>query len=129
MSITEAQETVAEFHIKFGVPLHRIPGIRRPLLRASLIREESKEVTDAIDAGDIVETADGLCDLIYVCLGAALEFGIDLGPIFDEVHQTNMAKEGGPTRSDGKILKPEGWEPPQIRELLERQGYAAPKED
>jgi predicted HAD superfamily Cof-like phosphohydrolase len=29
-----------------------------------------------------------------------------------------MAKAGGPTRADGKKLKPEGWEPPRIKEML-----------
>jgi predicted HAD superfamily Cof-like phosphohydrolase len=51
--------------------------------------------------------------------------GIDLGPFFAEIHRTNMEKAGGPVRpSDGKILKPPGWKPPDIvgmlAELLDR---------
>lgn len=30
-----------------------------------------------------------------------------------------MLKVGGATREDGKILKPPGWQPPQIAPLLE----------
>jgi predicted HAD superfamily Cof-like phosphohydrolase len=59
-----------------------------------------------------------MCDVIYVICGTAVEFGIDLAPFFAEVHRTNMAKEGGATRADGKILKPEGWQPPRIAEML-----------
>ena len=29
-----------------------------------------------------------------------------------------MAKVGGPIREDGKRLKPEGWEPPNITKVL-----------
>jgi predicted HAD superfamily Cof-like phosphohydrolase len=38
------------------------------------------------------------------------------------VQRCNMLKSTGPVRSDGKRLKPEGWEPPRIRELLIEQG-------
>jgi len=37
-------------------------------------------------------------------------------------HASNMAKEGGKTRADGKVLKPEGWRPPDIRFEIDRQG-------
>jgi predicted HAD superfamily Cof-like phosphohydrolase len=32
-----------------------------------------------------------------------------------------MAKASGPRRADGKVLKPEGWTPPDIVGVLERQ--------
>ena len=48
-------------------------------------------------------------------------YGIDIRPIWDEVHRTNMAKEGGGSRTDGKIMKPAGWQPPDIAGLLARQ--------
>lgn len=118
------QEQVEDFHRKFCQPLvsesnRNGPRIRRPELRASLIREEAKETCDAIEEGDLIGAIDGLCDLIYVALGTASEFGIDLEPFFDEVHRSNMAKTGGPTRADGKIMKPEGWKPPDLAAVLE----------
>ena len=70
-----------------------------------------------------MEIADGICDSIYVLLGAALELGINITPLWDEVQRTNMAKEGGAIREDGKILKPEGWKPPVISRLLKEQGW------
>ena len=75
----------------------------------------------AMGQGDLVEIADGLADLIYVLIGTSIAYGIDLEPIWDEVHKTNMAKVGGGVRGDGKILKPEGWEPPEIERLLVAQ--------
>ena len=109
---------VRMFHLALGIPVGETPAIRRGELRASLIEEEARETVEAIRAGDLVQTIDGLCDLLCVVHGAALEFGVDLDPFWAEVHKTNMAKAGGPAREDGKVLKPEGWTPPRIAELL-----------
>lgn len=115
------QAQVMEFHRKLNHPIGLTPSISRPEFRAELIREEAKETVDAILAGDFVEAVDGLCDLLYVTFGAAIEFGINLEPIFDEVHRSNLAKAGGKVRADGKTLKPEGWAPPRIAEEIEKQ--------
>ena len=40
---------------------------------------------------------------------------------FNEVHRSNMAKlvDGKVIRrEDGKVLKPEGWQPPQLAQFL-----------
>lgn len=63
---------------------------------------------------NMIEAIDGMCDLIYVTIGTAIEFGIDLQPFFDEVHRSNMAKAGGSKDASGKTLKPPGWTPPNI---------------
>lgn len=112
------QDDVEAFHKALDIPVHVTPAIRRPELRAALIEEEAKETVDAIRRGDLVEAIDGLCDLLCVTYGAAAEFGINLAPFWDEVHRTNMAKQGGPVREDGKRLKPEGWRPPNIEGIL-----------
>jgi NTP pyrophosphatase (non-canonical NTP hydrolase) len=62
------------------------------LLRARLVVGETAEFVEALAAGDLVETADAIADLVYVTVGAALAFGIDLPAAFDEVHRSNMAK-------------------------------------
>lgn len=72
------------------------------------------------DQANLIDAIDGICDLLYVTLGAAVRLGIDIEPFFAEVQQANMAKVGGDTRPDGKILKPEGWQPPDIEGVLER---------
>jgi predicted HAD superfamily Cof-like phosphohydrolase len=115
------QQQVEEFHRAFDHPIGETPAIRRPELRVDLIREEARETIEAIMRGDLVEAADGLCDLLYVTIGAAIEFGLDLEPLFDEVHRANMTKIGGAKRADGKTLKPEGWKPPDIAGEIERQ--------
>ena len=120
------QAQVAEFHRALDIPIGDTPELRRVDLRCALIAEEAKETIEAAEAGDIVGAIDGLCDLIYVIHGAALEWGVDLEPFMEEVHRTNMAKVGGPVRADGKKLKPEGWTPPNIGGILRDQIAAAP---
>ena len=98
-----------------------VPSDRLKTLRKELIMEEVKETLLAIDNDDIVELADGIADSIVVLLGTAVTYGIDIRPIWDEVHKTNMAKKDGPMRSDGKRLKPEGWKPPDIKSIINKQ--------
>jgi predicted HAD superfamily Cof-like phosphohydrolase len=116
------QRDVREFHrVVVGISDAETPAIRRPELRAELIREEARETVDAIEAGDLVGAIDGMCDLLCVVYGAAAEFGVDLEPFWNEVHRTNMAKAGGAVRADGKRLKPPGWMAPDIAGVLAAQ--------
>lgn len=122
-----ALRQVEQFHEKFGVPVLKrptLPDATRRTLRSALIAEETAETLDAIDRGDLVEIADGLADVIYVCLGTALEFGIPLGEVFDEVHSSNMKKAGGGENSKGKIMKPEGWVAPDVKGILRWAGMS-----
>ncbi|QDF15472.1 MazG-like nucleotide pyrophosphohydrolase [Gordonia phage Mollymur] len=100
------------------------------LHRIRLLTEELHETIKAILAGDMVGTADGLTDLVYVTAGSADEFGIDLDATHAIVHAANMAKanpETGKFDKDAggrKIVKPEGWQPPEPA-LAELLGVAA----
>lgn len=77
---------------------------------------------------DLEKLLDGALDLIVVVLGTLAAAGIDPHEAWAEVHRTNMAKGDGPVREDGKRLKPEGWEPPDIRQCLINQGWTPPEE-
>ncbi len=117
-------ENVLAFHRKFGCYTGDSP--QRPpqpivRLRLDLITEEYSELLRACDRGDLAGVADGIVDLIYVSIGKALAWGIDIRPIWRAVQRANMAKEGGGQRSDGKILKPAGWQPPDVAGLIEGQ--------
>ena len=41
---------------------------------------------------NIVEMADAITDIDYVNTGAAVAYGMDLEPLHDEVHRSNMSK-------------------------------------
>lgn len=89
----------------------------------NLIHEEVvEELLPALEENkDLVKIADGIVDSIVVLLGAAVHYGIDVRPIWDEIQKTNLAKKGGEKRADGKILKPIGWTPPDIKSIIEEQ--------
>lgn len=119
----DAMAKVREFHEKFGAPcLNKpaIPHFDRQSLRIELIKEEFDEFRAAWCEDDLEQIADALADMVYVICGAALEYGIPLAEVFDEVHASNMRKVGGGQRADGKITKPEGWIGPDIKAILER---------
>ena len=119
--MNQHQSQVAEFHKALDIPIGDTPEMRRKDLRLGVISEEYIELCEAVENDDMVEAIDALCDLLYVIYGAALEWGVDLEPFLQEVHRTNMNKVGGPTRADGKRLKPEGWQPPNIAGILRDQ--------
>lgn len=87
-------------------------------LRYNLIDEELQEYWDAVN---VYQVADAIGDLLYVVYGAAETHGIDIEPIFAEIHRSNMKKLTGPKRADGKQLKPDDWTPPDIYTQIEMQ--------
>ena len=98
-----------------------IPDAKCVNIRKMLIKEEIAETLEAIDNEDLVEIADGIADSIVVLLGTAVSYGIDIRPVWEEVHKTNMTKKGGPVREDGKRLKPPNWQPPDIKSIIDEQ--------
>ena len=91
-------------------------------LYTKLIEEEFKELKVAIDDNDKVETLDALIDILVVTIGAIHSMGADAEGAWREVMQTNFAKidEDGKVRKreDGKILKPLGWTPPELKQFV-----------
>ena len=121
------QEMVREFHDEFGQPAPRrfvevfYWGDDLKKLRVDLIQEELNEFKEALESNDTVASVDALMDLLYVVYGAVVTMGLDAAPIFAGVHRTNMAKVKGGFRADGKVLKPEGWKPPDIAGEIKKQ--------
>ena len=114
-------ERACGHRLSIGPPA--IPDGKTRQLRRDLIREEQEELDAAIVAGDLEEIADALGDLIYVCLGTAVRFGIDIVPVWNAIQKANMTKVGpGSTRGpNGKLLKPPGFEHPDIGAILDAQ--------
>lgn len=98
------------------------PGLTRRLMRLRLLREEVRELEEAIEENDMEAVADAYADIIYIVLGSAImHLGVNrFSRVWRAVHRANMAKFVGGVRlrEDGKILKPEGWTPPDIAACL-----------
>ncbi len=126
---------VAEFNRLIG-NLPQGPKSDKSGLYAKLFAEEVKETCDALallDAAQddaqlleaVTDLADGLVDVTYIAAGWLHIMGLDARSLFAEVHRSNMAKihpDGtAHLREDGKVLKPEGWTPPNLKPLVARQ--------
>jgi predicted HAD superfamily Cof-like phosphohydrolase len=119
-----------EFHSTGDVHLEHEPTIDIPStvnkLRISLLEEELDEYRKAVKDDDIVAVADALTDLMYVLLGTYVSHGLQdyAEALFSEVHRSNMSKfsDAGEIihRQDGKVLKPGGFFPPDIKSILNR---------
>lgn len=95
-------------------------------LYANLIKEEYTELNEAINNNDQVETLDALIDILVVTIGAIHSMGSDAEGAWKEVMRTNFAKIDKETgkvrkREDGKVLKPVGWTPPDLRPFISKQ--------
>ena len=88
----------------------------------NLIKEELEELEVAYSAGDNVETLDALIDILVVTIGAIHSAGFDAEAAWKEVMATNLAKIGEDgkvrKREDGKVLKPVGWIPPDLKPFV-----------
>ena len=89
------EKTVKEFHTLFNVPtVNTINDDSVNLLRVNLIREELKELEQALQDRNAVEVLDALCDLQYVLSGTIEQLGFSkvFKQAFKEVHNSNMSK-------------------------------------
>lgn len=123
-----------------------IPGDAVLALRVQLVAEEFGETLEAMADADEARVADGIGDLIYVAIDAAVALGIELPPVWQAIAHANLEKFphcpscGGSGRhlglescevckgrgrvvyfENGKVVKPPGWAPPDIVGVLRRQ--------
>lgn len=100
-----------------------IPDRASRELRFRLIDEEITELKDAFATIDIVGVADALGDILYLVLGTAVDCGIDIEPVFNEIHRSNMTKfiGGLKLRADGKIAKGPDYQPPNLKPIIAGQ--------
>jgi predicted HAD superfamily Cof-like phosphohydrolase len=122
--MTDEQRMVAEFHETFDIavePVPRVPDEATRSLRVRLIQEEFDELQAALGQRDAAAVAKELADLLYVVYGTAVSCGIDMEPVFREVHRSNMSKIGGHKRADGKWVKPPTYSPARIEPILASQ--------
>lgn len=118
---------VQEFHEAFNRPIGdpQKPDLTTDTqLRYELIREEFQELTEALEGQgltkeeQLIKVADALGDILYVTIGAAVTWGIDIALVWDAIHKSNMTKTGGGNREDGKVLKGPNYIPPDIAGAL-----------
>ncbi len=119
-------KSLLEFNKAFEIPTLHDPGLgpdERIELRIKLLEEEVQEYAEAARNGDLIEILDALADIGYILAGTIINHGMQhiYDDAFNEVHRSNMAKlvDGKVLRrEDGKVMKPEGWQPPNLAQFL-----------
>lgn len=84
----------------------------------------------AIDHANPVELADGDIDQMIVSFGSLHSQGVDLFPILHAVTDANLAKRiDGKLILDanGKVKKPDGWKPADLRPFLHKSKRPGPE--
>lgn len=124
-------DLVRQFHLAVGLDARSTPTAVPPSLaahRGELLAEEAAEVAEVSVTGPLDKLAHELADVVYVAYGTALVHGIDLDEVIAEVHRSNMTKLGPDglvtRRADGKVLKGDHYEAPDVSAVLRRQGWA-----
>lgn len=125
-----------------------VPDQATALLRARIILEEALETVDALGVTasfipgmtnsakleikknirlefdhepDLIAIADGCADISVVTIGTLVTCGIPDNGLLELVDNNNLTKfkNGVLKDANGKFLKPEGWEPPNIEQFLQ----------
>ena len=125
--MNDAQKMVQEFHEQFDIHISATPSVpddATQILRNRLIQEEYEEFQEAMQSKDLASMAKELADLLYVVYGTAVSLGIDMEPVFKEVHRSNMSKVGGYKREDGKWVKPPTYSPADIQPIIKSQSHS-----
>lgn len=124
-------QDVVDFHTKFGIqydgPPRELPPDIGPFREARFF-EELSEIRDAVTNRQFAEVLDGYVDLIYIILGTCHLHGWDFNEAWRRVHEANMKKELASEQNPGKyvgtpghktdIVKPPGWTPPSMQDLV-----------
>lgn len=95
-----------------------------------LIDNKSDELVQSMLNNDLVGIADGIADVLYVVIGTASAYGIDIQEVFDEVHRSNLSKTVWDEERQrwhiekdefGKGLKPDTYSPADLEPIVQRQ--------
>jgi len=119
-------EDVKIFMKNFGQMVRtkpQFPDKKTIQLRYDLIKEELKELEQAMKTKNLREIADALTDILYVTYGAGYAYGIDLDKCFKEVQRANMSKlgkDGKPIYNEkGKVMKGPNYSKPNLKQFVE----------
>ena len=121
--MNQEQAMVKTFHEKFGLTTNETPTqIDSELgrIRHWHTEFEMAELKVAIIQEDLVKIADALADVLYFIYGTGVAYGIDLEPVFAEVHRSNMTKDRPDPKQyiDAKAVKGPEYIPPDIESII-----------
>jgi len=132
MTLKDCTDAVALFQKTYGLPHRHVPTTQvdpsEMELRHRLMAEENDEYLEAAKAGNMVEGADALGDMLYILCGTMVTHGMQdvMADVFRTIQESNMSKlgaDGRPIyREDGKVMKGPNYFRPDIAGVLRAAG-------
>lgn len=120
-SMEETREMMesAALEAKSDLRIEYLNTLRDAATASDVAHSDPQHVTD--------RTITSLCSIVTACIHIAQTvMFVDIDGVFRVVHAANMNKRDPVTllftkREDGKVVKPPGWEPPNIEAEIKRQ--------
>lgn len=153
-------QDIKDFHARFGLeydgPARRLPveleGFRLKFMAEEIAEhitsdpQQQKAIvtsfamrwaaTSLTNVPPLEKQMDALIDLIYVALGTAYLQGFDMDEGWRRVHEANMKKVRALRKEDSArgstydVVKPPGWTPPDLSDLVQSQHvFIRPEQD
>lgn len=104
------------------------PEDRDEFMREALdTRDKCKNFDYPTDLDIVDGQADAMVDAWYYMLNHGCKHGMNLSALFKTIHEANMNKRDPTTgkflrrESDGKVIKPAGWQPADTKSEMNRQ--------
>lgn len=128
-------EDVAAFHEKYGLEPNDDMTAQEYYdlvqFRIKFLREEFHEFIAGYEEDDHAQMFDALLDLVYVAMGTAYLLQYPWQEGWDLVQAANMSKVRALHPDESKrssawdVIKPDGWQAPDIKRLLQDHGFDA----
>ena len=122
--MNRSQINVRDFYKTYNYFMRDFPSCDLPsvvsdsVLKA--IEEKREQLEDAIGFAEISDIALAIGELLYVSYAAAVSFGIDIEPIFAEVHRSKMTRKGGRLVGN-KWVDSINSSPPHVESIITNQ--------
>lgn len=121
----DLMKDIRDFHEKFEIDYEGPPRFLPDDLAGFRVKFLTEELNEFIHSEQLETDLDALVDLVYVALGTAYLQGFDFNEAWRRVHEANMKKVRALSPADSKrgstwdVVKPEGWQPPSLKDLVE----------
>jgi len=122
--VNQFLKDIEAFHIKYGLAYNGQPRMLDEKTSSFRSRFIEEELDEYILADTMEDKFDALIDLVYVALGTAYMHGFDFEEGWKRVQAANMKKIRATQADQSKrgstidVVKPEGWEAPDLRDLV-----------
>ncbi len=143
-AVADSLYVLAGLALRLGIARRHMPDLMKPdsdvpiIGFTALTREDIQQVREDLEIGharilnaanlrNLIEMDVSIHQLMFGVAGVGYMLGLPLQAVWESVQSSNMAKLVGGIairRPDNKIMKPNGWAPPDIAGVLASHGWS-----